>query len=127
VLGQGWSIVVCRHAHDWWAVTADERQAVLDVLHQLRAEHEAPLQVHFGSGDAHAHVEVAPTIDRLHNGPARPLLPATADVIDSGEIQAADLVVAFVMVSERRLLQLQLDAVLDRGGLYCCSRPTPWG
>jgi superfamily II DNA or RNA helicase/HKD family nuclease len=116
VLGQGWSIVVRRHAPDWWALTADERQAVLDVLDRLRAEHVGPLQVQFGSGDGHAHVDVALSTDRLHNGPARPLLPALADLIDSGEIQAADLVVAFVMVSGLRLLQPQLDAVLDRGG-----------
>jgi HKD family nuclease len=107
---------VRRHAPDWWALTADERQTVLDLLDQLRAEHDGPLRVQFGSGDGHAHVDVALTTDRLHNGPARPLLPALADLIDSGEIQAADLVVAFVMVSGLRLLEPQLDAVLDRGG-----------
>ena len=116
VLGRGWSIVVRRHAPDWWALTADERQAVLDLLDRLRAEHDGPLRVQLQSGDGHAHVDVTGTADRLHNGPARPLLPALADLIDSGEIQAADLVVAFVMVSGLRLLQPQLDAVLDRGG-----------
>jgi hypothetical protein len=43
VLGQGWSIVVGRHAPDWWALTADERQAVLELLDQMRVEHDAPL------------------------------------------------------------------------------------
>ena len=108
--------MVRRHAPDWWALTADERQAVLDLLDQLRADHEGHLHVQFRSGDGHAHVDVVFTTDRLHNGPERPLLPALADIIDSREIQSADLVVAFVMVSGLRLLQPQLDAVLDGGG-----------
>lgn len=116
VLSGGWSIVVRRHAPDWWALTAAERQAVMDLLDQLRDEHEGPLRVQFASGSEHAHLEVALTTDRLHDGPARPLLPALADLIDTGAIEAADLVVAFVMVSGLRLLQPQLDAVLDRGG-----------
>lgn len=115
-LGRGWSIVARRHAPDWWALTAAERQAVLELLDQLRDDHEGPLRVQFGSGDGHAHVDVALSTDRLHNGPARPLLPALADLIDTGGIEAADLVVAFVMVSGLRLLQPQLDAVLDGGG-----------
>lgn len=116
VLGRGWSIVVRRHGPDWWALTADERQALLDLLDHLHAEHDGPLRVQFASGGEHAHLDVALTTDRLHDGPARPLLPALADLIDTGAIQAADLVVAFVMVSGLRLLQPQLDAVLDRGG-----------
>ena len=116
VLGHGWSIVVRRHAPDWWALTAAERQTILALLDHLRDQHEGPLRVQFASGGQHAHLEVALTTDRLHDGPARPLLPALADLIDTGRIEAADLVVAFVMVSGLRLLQPQLDAVLDRGG-----------
>ena len=116
VLSRGWSIVVRRHAPDWWALTPLERQAVLDLLDQLRDENEGPLQVQFASGGEHARVDVSFTTDRLHDSPARPLLPALADLIDSGEIHRADLVVSFVMVSGLRLLQPHLDAVLDRGG-----------
>jgi superfamily II DNA or RNA helicase len=107
---------VRRHAPDWWALTAAERQAVLELLDHLRDQYEGPLRVQFASGGEHAHLEVALTGDRLHDGPARPLLPALADMIDTGQIEVADLVVAFVMVSGLRLLQPQLDAVLDRGG-----------
>ena len=113
----GWCVVVRRHAPDWWALTVPEKQAVLGLLDQVRDQTEGPLQVRFASGGEHAHLDVALTADRLHDGPARPLLPALADLIDTGAIEAADLVVAFVIVvSGLRLLQPQLDAVLDRGG-----------
>ena len=114
----GWSVVVRRHAPDWWALTTSEKHAVLDLLDRLRAETEGPLQVQFSSGDqaSHAHLAVTMSSERLHDSPARPLLPALADLIDTGQIERADLVVSFVMVSGLRLLQPQLDAVLDRGG-----------
>ena len=115
-IGTCWSIVVRRHAPDWWALTAVERHAVLDLLDRLRAEYEGPLRVQFASDGEYADVDVALSRGRLHDGPARPLLSALADLIDTGSIVAADLVVAFVMVSGLRLLQLQVLAVLDRGG-----------
>lgn len=115
---RGWFIVVARHAPDWWALTDEERQAVLGVLDRLHADSETALRVQFASGgrDEHAHLEVSPANDRLRDGPARPLMPALADLIASDQIDVADLVVAFVMVSGLRLLQPHLDAVLDRGG-----------
>ena len=117
-------VVSRRHAADWWALTDGERQAVLDLLDQVREDTPGAgsVRVQFESGDdsGHAHIRVisatAAWPDRLHNGPSRPLLPAIGDLVETGDVLAMDLVVSFVMVSGLRLLQPHLDAVLDRDG-----------
>ncbi len=94
----------------------------MDLLDRVREETPGRLRVEFESGDdlGHAHIQVIPTpaalSDRLHDGPSRPLIPAIADLVETGDVRAVDLVVSFVMVSGLRLLQPHLDAVLDRGG-----------
>ena len=121
-VGSGQQFVATgRHAPDWWGLSDQERRAVLDLLDRVRADLPG-VHVQFESGDerGHAHLRVTRTTaasrDRLHDGPARPLIPAIADLVDGGEVQAVDLVVSFVMVSGLRLLQPHFDSVLDRGG-----------
>lgn len=115
-------LVSRRHAPDWWSLNEDEQRAILDLLDKVRQETPGGLRVEFESGDdrAHAHIQMIPTeatlSDRLHDGPSRPLIPAIADLVESGNVRAVDLVVSFVMVSGLRLLQPHLDAVLDLGG-----------
>ena len=54
---------------------------------------------------------------RLVDGPTRPLAEALVDVVTAhGNIDRADLVVSFVMVSGLRVLQPVFDQILDREG-----------